>query len=1235
MIEEALRKRLQPIVNRRRHLYLAWRLSVYWFILGLAGLALLGADWYWGWSSSLSVGALCVAAVLITLLTAYRSQRIQPDYKAVARNIEQQHPELRALLLAAVEQEPQNPDGELGYLQEKVIGEALLHANCHDWVRSVPAKRLVWANVVRFAVLLFLSAIVVQLAASAFPSRSRSGRSAKAPKGYNITVSPGDATVESGSPVVVLARFDGRMPLEATLLLNESDGGQARIPLTKNLDDPVFGGIIEQVSSETIYRIEYAGKVTRDYRISTFEHPSLEEVDAHIVYPSYTNLPEKLVKDTRQLSVAEGSQITLTFTLNKPVATASLTSKEKPALDLTVDSEYPNVYTAAIIPTEDQRYELHLVDAQGHANKMPPRFTIDVHKNMPAELRPTFPNRDVAVSPLEELSLEAEVSDDFGLTGYGVSYTVAGTQSSEIILSEPGLLTGKQQIQHLLALEELKVQPDQLLTYYFWADDVGPDGRPRRAYSDMYFAEVRHFEEIFRESQSFQDQSEQNQREQQQQSGEQSQDQQAEQLVRLQKQIISATWNIKQQADRSGGLDDKKDDLDVVGQSQADAIDKAQTALNEAEDPPAMKALQEASRHMETSLDHLNKASESLSSDELNPALGAEQAAYQELLKLRQREHEVAQARSNSSSSSSSQNSARFEQQLQQLEMTERENRYETESLAQDRQQQTQSEDLQVLNRLEDLARRQNEMSERLREAEAALRQAQNEEQRQQALRELKRLRDQQLEALEDVDELQQRMERPQNRSRMADAREQLDESRSRIRQSAEELEQGMVSRAVTSATRAQRQLEQMREEFQRNTSSRFTEQMRDMRESARQLDERQREIAEQIDEQVEAKQKTLADSGVNSELAEQTDQQRKSVEELIERMKDVSDQAESAEPLLSRTLYDTLRTTSTENVDRALEVTSELLRRNFLPQARDIERRAGEGIEQLREGVEQAAESVLGDEAEALRLAQRELDDLIREVDQESARAGARGQGRGDPNASAEFDPNQPQLASAQSGQRNQQQQQQGRQPGESQQGQQPGESQQGQQANESQQGQASANASGDRGTPTDQANETGQQQGQGRDGNPQANDRRTAGTNLGGQNDPTGWGGGGRTSDQLDDAIRRGPLTGEDYRQWADRLRDVQDMLPESELRRDLATVRDRAQAIRAEFKRHGTEPQWDLVEQQITKPLTELYKRLSNELARLQSDEAMVPIDRDPVPGRFTDLVREYFESLGGGQ
>lgn len=1232
MIERTLRKRLDPIVSRRRRLYLMRTLSACWFTCGLAALALWGVDWLWGWTSPIAFAALCVATVTATILAVVRSRRIRPDYRAIARAIEQQHPDAQAMLLAAVEQEPQGPDGQFGYLQESVIGQALRHAINHDWLRAIPRKRIALANLGTLATFLFLMAVVSQIFPAASSALKRNGH-IPAGRGYHISVSPGDTSVESGTPVVVLARFDGRVPPQATLHIGPADEENQQIALAKNLEDPVFGGIIQNVDSDMQYYIEYAGRRTRDYKISVFEYPELQRADANIVYPAYTKLPQTSIKDTLQISVIEGSRVTLTFTLNKGVAVAWLTAKDQPPVQLSVDERYANIYTMSHTATQNQRYELHLTDAQGRANKMPPRFVIDVHKNLPPQLKPLFPNCDIQASSLEELSLEAEVLDDFGVTAYGLSYTLAGAQSTDIELSRSAPADDKQQIQHVLPLEELNAQPDQLLTYYFWADDVGPDGRPRRTLSDMYFAEIRHFEEIFRESQASQSQQDQNrQQDQQQQQGQQGQ--QAEQLARLQKQIISATWNLKRQADQAGRVSDPND-LEVVRRSQADALEQARSALTQAEDPPSAEALQTAAGHMETSLNHLGEATQSQSSKELTPALASEQSAYQELLKLKRQEYQVGRSQNANQNSSTS---VRSQQQLQQLELRQQQDRYETERLAQSGEQATRREDLAALNRLRDLARRQNEMSEKLKELEAALRQAQSEQQKQEIARELKRLREEQLDSLRDVDELSQRMERPENRQRMADSREQLQQSRSNIRRSAEELEQGMVSRAITSATRAGRELEQMRDEFRRRTSGQFTEQMRDMREQARGLDERQRQIAEELRRQAESDQKLLADSGTNAELAERIDKQKENTQELIEQMKTTSQDAETSEPLLSKKLYDTVRQAGTDNVDRALEIAGELLRRDFLPQARQIERQASEGIEQLRKGVEEAAASVLGDEAEALRLAQQQLDELIRQVDDEIARAGAagrqqpgdsndpfggiqdqqrradarsapRGQGRpGDPNQATEAEADQQRLADA----RSQQQGQRG----------------QGQRSTP-QDGQSSTDPSEARDSTADSAQQPGSQGDRA-----QRPDGRNPTTEAGGRNDATGWEGGERLIDQWGGPNFAGPLTGNDFREWSDRMRDVEEMLTRPTLRNEVARVRDRARSMRAEFKRHGTEPQWDLVREQIIRPLTELSKNLSDELAKLQSDESLVPIDRDPVPDRFTELVRRYYENLGGG-
>src|SRR5205814_281447 len=81
------------------------------------------------------------------------------------------------------------------------------------------------------------------------------------------------------------------------------------------------------------------------------------------------------------------------------------------------------------------------------------------------------------------------------------SPSLATRAPREIVLSAPAPASPTHRLgaEHLLDFEAMKAVPDQLVTYFFWAEDVGPDGQPRRASGDLYFAEVRHFEEIFRQ----------------------------------------------------------------------------------------------------------------------------------------------------------------------------------------------------------------------------------------------------------------------------------------------------------------------------------------------------------------------------------------------------------------------------------------------------------------------------------------------------------------------------------------------------------------------------------------------------------------------------------------------------------------------------------------------------------------------------------------------------------------
>ena len=107
---------------------------------------------------------------------------------------------------------------------------------------------------------------------------------------------------------------------------------------------------------------------------------------------------------------------------------------------------------------------------------------------------------------------------------------------------------------------------------------------------------------------------------------------------------------------------------------------------------------------------------------------------------------------------------------------------------------------------------------------------------------------------------------------------------------------------------------------------------------------------------------------------------------------------------------------------------------------------------------------------------------------------------------------------------------------------------------------------------------------------------------------------------------------MTGDGFAQWSDRLRDVEEMVDFPEMRNDLAAARERARLLRRDYVREQKKPDWAVVRLEVVKPLVEVRQQIREELARRDSQEALVPIDRDPVPHRFTDLVKRYYEEIG---
>jgi hypothetical protein len=112
----------------------------------------------------------------------------------------------------------------------------------------------------------------------------------------------------------------------------------------------------------------------------------------------------------------------------------------------------------------------------------------------------------------------------------------------------------------------------------------------------------------------------------------------------------------------------------------------------------------------------------------------------------------------------------------------------------------------------------------------------------------------------------------------------------------------------------------------------------------------------------------------------------------------------------------------------------------------------------------------------------------------------------------------------------------------------------------------------------------------------------------------------------------VNVGPLTGGDFNRWAERLQRRRDLVETPEMRNALAARLERAKMLRRDWRQDQKKPDWTVVQLEIVKPLVEVRNRVAEELARRDSRESLAPIDRDPVPNRFAESVRRYYEELG---
>jgi hypothetical protein len=707
-------------------------LSLYW-ILAPGGVPLV--------LLSTATGALSVAAAT---LVALRMQR-RPDDRHVARFVEE-----RAALLtnatpfddALVTAMESSVGGDAAF-RPLLVSAAVRKLQNTEPSQIVPATRLRRAAAQAIGGLATL-AVALVFALPPLERAIETGWIMFFPNAIQVEVLPGDRRVVAGQPLEIRAVIRTRDGVLTRLnpVLTVAAGAEHRA-VAMTPDGEGFTFPFESVDRTFKYKVSVGNATSREFTITALYAPRVERIELRYQYPAFTGLRPRDEDDSGDIYGPAGTSVRVRVHTDKPVMSGEMTFSGSPTRAFSIVGD--RVLEGQIVLARDDSYRVKLADGDGLRASGDTEYFIRLMDDRPPDVRILRPAGDQQITPLEEVSIEARAEDDYGISALELVYFVPGGPARAVPF---GRTSGTDVVRlgaHLLAAEELRVKPGDVITYYARARDVGRGKRSTETRSDMYFLEVRPFGEEFVAAES--------------QAGGGASSQQIESLIAAQKEIISATWNIE----RRSGAGKSAADVQAVAQAQAELKARAEQMTSrrgrgrfdmpqQVLPPQPRPARQPTGDPVSSAIQAMGRAVEQLQGDRTKDALPHEMTALHGLLQAQAeiRRREVVQQQANGASTGGTGRqgedlSALFDKELQRQQRTN----YETRSQIEERPDQKDQDS--ALDRIRDLARRQEEISRRLREiAESTI----SPEERK---RELERLTREQMELREQVEELARR----------------------------------------------------------------------------------------------------------------------------------------------------------------------------------------------------------------------------------------------------------------------------------------------------------------------------------------------------------------------------------------------------------------------------------------------------------------------------------------------
>lgn len=656
----------------------------------------------------LVLAALAGAIALAVTVALAWPLRHRPDDARVARFVEERCPELDDTIVTAVEigRGAARPD----VFAPLVVASATARLAQLDVARVIDPRELRGA-VVRATAAAAGCAVALVLELPFIEKAAQVAYIRAFPSSITVHVRSGDMRIPAGRPVTIAARVAGRhgtLGRIAPVVTVETAQGQATtVPMTPSADG--FELRIAALERSFKYTVTAGPAQSREYAVTALVPARVKRIEVHYDYPAFTGLEPRHESDGGDLYGPAGTRVRLVVHTDKNVASGRLAFAEgQPGVTLSRATD--RALESALTIQGEAAYRVGLVDADGLSSEGIEYF-VRVMDDRPPTVHILRPSGDQQITPLEEVPIEARADDDYGIASLEMVYSVGGGAERVVPFSELGGTSVARIGSGMLAAEDLKVKPGDVIAYYARAADVARAKRSTMARSEIFFLEVKPFNEEYSLAHS--------------QAMAAGTGAQLEGLIAAQKEIISATWNLERRSGAGRSAADIKDIADAQAELKA-RVEQAVGANRQRRRlggqpffqiglPSAAAQAAATGDPVRDAVEAMARALQQLQSQKTAGAIPHEMAALNALLQAQAdvRRRQVSQQQNagsgNGGNRQSQDLSNLFDRELKRQQKTNYESKAQVETTPD-----TQKAD-SALDKIRDLARRQEELSRQQR----------------------------------------------------------------------------------------------------------------------------------------------------------------------------------------------------------------------------------------------------------------------------------------------------------------------------------------------------------------------------------------------------------------------------------------------------------------------------------------------------------------------------------------